>query len=63
MAPAGSQKLWVQDLAPVRRCGTEVKTGPQGQEEGSDHGKRDRDRGGNSNGNGDKSGEGGGERR
>ena len=27
VAPAGSQKLWVHDPAPARRCGTEGKTG------------------------------------
>ena len=60
-APAGSQQLRVQDLAPVRRCGAEGRTGYQGRDGGSYDGNRDengnehkaRDAGENWSGNGD----------
>ena len=41
MAPAGSQQLRAQDSAPVRRCGTEGRTGDQGREGGNGDGNRD----------------------
>ena len=35
MALVGSKQLWVQDPAPVRRCGTEGRAGHQGREGGN----------------------------
>ena len=41
MAPAGSQQLRVQDLAPARRCSTEGRLGHQGWEGGNSDGHRE----------------------
>ena len=54
VASSGSQQLRAQDPAPVRRCGTEVRTGHQGRERGGDG---NRDGGGNGNGSKDEYGD------
>ena len=64
MAAAGSQQLRAQESVPVRRCGTEGRTRPQGQERRNDDGNRDKNE--DEDGNGDKDrdrGENGGENR
>ena len=71
MALACNQKLRAQDPAPVRRCCTGGRTGPQGREgengggneDGDGNGHEDRNGGENRSGNGEKNAEeGGGER-
>ena len=47
VVPAGSYQLQAQDPAPVQRCGTEGRTGHQGQEGGN--GNRNSDGGGDGN--------------
>ena len=49
MALAGSQQLRAQDPTPVRRCGTEGRSGHQGWEGGNGDGNKDRGGDGNEN--------------